>query len=294
MKNKFIRKFNAAEWASFVYGIFTACYILIFYKQIDNPASLLLNRAIFFTVLILMMFASERFPLTFIRLVRYLLPFAMVSYWYPETYSLNNEVIIPNLDKFFDELDKFLFGCSPAMEFSRFLPCSAVSEIMYFGYFSYFFIFFILLVLTFFRRQKAASEIMFSLLCSFFIFYLIFIFIPVAGPQFYYSAADSEVPAGYFFSSLMRGIQQAGEQPTGAFPSSHVGMTLIAVWLMFKYFRSLFWFVLPVAIILIASTVYIKAHYLIDVIASFIITPIIYRASKNLYLCLKKRCMTNI
>ncbi|MDR2425315.1 MAG: phosphatase PAP2 family protein [Prevotellaceae bacterium] len=283
MNNKFINKFNAAEWASFAYGLVTACYILIFYKQINNPAGLLFHRAVFFTILILMIFISERLPLTAFRLIRYLFPFALISYWYPETYWLNNEVIIPNLDKFFDNLDRVLFGCSPAMAFSRLLPSAAVSEIMYFGYFSYFLIFLILLLLTFFKRQAASGKIMFLLLCSFFIFYMIFIFIPVAGPQFYYSPADSEVPAGYFFSALMRGIQQTGEQPTGAFPSSHVGMTLIAVWLVFKHFRRLFCFVLPVAIILIASTVYIKAHYLIDVIAAFVVSPMIYCASKHLY-----------
>jgi membrane-associated phospholipid phosphatase len=128
-----------------------------------------------------------------------------------------------------------------------------------------------------------AEKAMFYCLCSFFIFYIIFILVPVAGPQFYYSFPDNQVPEGYFFSWLMRSIQDLGEKPTGAFPSSHVGLTIIAMILLYKNARKYFYAILPVAITLVVATIYIKAHYLIDAVTAFIVTPFILLLSKQIF-----------
>jgi membrane-associated phospholipid phosphatase len=81
----------------------------------------------------------------------------------------------------------------------------------------------------------------------------------------------------------MRWIQNSGEKPTGAFPSSHIGLTIITMFVLFRNARKYFYIILPVAIILAASTIYIKAHYLIDVIAAFFIAPIILILSISIF-----------
>jgi len=289
----FFKKFNSVELITFIYGLATAAYILILFPKIEKPAMLLFSRLCIFVGMYVLVLISEKYPNKIVRFVRYAIPFAFIAYWYPETYYLNHglekmgqlagELIVPNLDRFFDQLDFTLFGCSPAMEFSKTFPQAIVSEIMYFGYFAYYLIFVFVFSYFFFVKRHLAEQAMFYSLCSFFIFYVIFIFVPVSGPQFYYAYPDNQVPDGYFFSSLMRAIQSSGEKPTGAFPSSHVGLTLIAMYLLFLHARKYFYLLLPVAIILTASTVYIKAHYLIDVVCAFIFTPIIYLASKKIY-----------
>ncbi|MDR1809113.1 MAG: phosphatase PAP2 family protein [Prevotella sp.] len=277
------KHFSSVELLTFAYGIITGVYILLFVRKIDQPAHLLLMRGLVFAVIVALMFVSERCPHTPVRLIRYVFPFALVAYWYPETYYLGHEVLMPNFDRLFDRIDAALFGCSPAMKFSAMLPQRIVSEIMYFGYLSYYFLFVFLFFTLFFIKPALADRTMFYCLCSFFIFYAIFALIPAAGPQFYYSYPDNAVPDGYFFSHFMRDLQTAGEKPTGAFPSSHVGMTLIAMYLIYRNLRKWFYVWLPIAMTLIASTVYIKAHYLIDVIAAFIVTPIIFLLSKKIY-----------
>jgi len=284
----FIKRFNLVDLLTFTYGILTAVYILLFCKKIENPYQLLLNRIILFAALALIVFLSGKFKNKFIGFVRYVTPFTLITYWYPETYYLSHEVILPNLDHFFEHLDIYLFGCSPAMEFSKAFPQAIVSEIMYFGYFSYFLIFLFTFLYFYFVNPRNAEKSMFYCLCSFFIFYIIFTFIPVAGPQFYYNPPDDQVPDGYIFSTLMRWIQDSGEKPTGAFPSSHVGLTIITMSILFKNTKKLFFIVLPVAIILVTSTVYIKAHYLIDVIAAFIVAPMIFVASRQIFKLFKR------
>jgi membrane-associated phospholipid phosphatase len=247
--------------------------------------------------LIIVVYVSEKSDSKFIGFIRYVFPFALITYWYPETYDLGyntgydlpKSIIASNLDGFFDRLDVVIFGCSPAMEFSKALPQAFVSEIMYFGYFAYYLIFLFLFAHCYLAKNDLAEKVMFYCLCSFFVFYIIFALIPVAGPQFYYSFPDNQVPDGYVFSSLMRLIQDMSEKPTGAFPSSHVGLTIIAMFLLYENARKYFYAILPVAIILVASTVYIKAHYLIDVVAAIIVTPLIFKLSKLIFRLFKCR-----
>ncbi|MDR1887445.1 MAG: phosphatase PAP2 family protein [Prevotellaceae bacterium] len=287
----FLKRFNSAELLTFIYIFLTLVYILVFFGKIENPYCLLFYRAVFSAALLLTMFVSEIFDNGFTGFIRYLLPFSMIVYWYPETYSLGHAgsetlpggITVSNIDHVFEHADRLLFGCSPAMEFSKAFPQAWVSEIMYFGYFSYYFIFLFSFAYFFFVKPACAEKVMFCCLCSFLIFYVIFIFVPVAGPQFYYSAPDSQVPDGYFFASLMRGIQDAGEKPTGAFPSSHVGLTIIIMFLLFRHARKYFYAILPVAIVLSASTVYIKAHYLTDVIAAFVAAPLVFMSSRRIF-----------
>lgn len=281
----FFERFNSIEISTFAYTIFSTIYILCFYNRIEDPLSLLSNRIGIVAGIFILSFWNSKNKATAVEFARAIFPLILIAYWYPETYYLNHGILMPKFDSFFNELDIRLFDCSPAMEFSRLLPYPWFSEIMYFAYFSFFLIYIYIGCLFFFKYREHFYQVTFIILTGFFLFYIIFIFIPVEGPQFYWPYPENQVPEGYLFSKLMRFTQQMGEKPTGAFPSSHVGMTLIYLWILFKTKkeRRSFWIILPVAILLFCSTVYIKAHYLIDVVAAFIITPIIYRITLKLY-----------
>ena len=83
-------------------------------------------------------------------------------------------------------------------------------------------------------------------------------------------------------------LQEIAEEPTGAFPSSHVGIILILAYLCYKEMPKLFWVTLPFAIAICFATVYLKAHYLIDVIAGIISVPVIFKLSDFIYRKLSK------
>jgi membrane-associated phospholipid phosphatase len=73
------------------------------------------------------------------------------------------------------------------------------------------------------------------------------------------------------------------ERPTAAFPSSHVGIICIIWILSFRYAPTLLKIIIPIGILLFLSTVYIKAHYLIDVFGGIISAPIFYWLSLYLF-----------
>ena len=79
-----------------------------------------------------------------------------------------------------------------------------------------------------------------------------------------------------FFYSLVETSQQLGERPTAAFPSSHVGISTLLMLMAGRLSRKLCCFLLPFYVLLCMATVYIQAHYLVDVIVGFFSAFVIY------------------
>ena len=270
----------------------TGIYLAVFIDRLEVP---IVHFAVRMGVTLLIfclirLHNTKRNPV--IGCIRYFLPFALLSYWYPETYYFNN-FIFDNLDHHFMKADEILFGCQPGLEFSKHLPWAWFSELMYFGYFSYYFIFFGTALWCYFFHKELVNKAIFMFVCSFYLFYFIFAVLPVVGPQFYLTPPLNEVPDGYIFCNIMRFLQSVGEKPTGAFPSSHVGITITVVIFAAQHCRVLLPYVLPLFVILILATVYIKAHYLIDVagglIAVVMTYPLVEWMYSKLALCDKKR-----
>ena len=274
MKNGSSR-FTPSEIITLIYACLTGLLACIFWGKPDNPIQLLIFRAAVIAAIFGVSELNKHFSNKLIWFVRNLGPLALVGYWYPETYQLG-KCILPNLDYIFVAADQWLFCCQPSMEFSKLVPYTWFNELMNFSYLTYFAMIIATSLFLFFTNQPLSQKTTFIIFCSFIFYYVIFIILPVAGPQFYFQYPDNSLPDAGVFRELLKFVQQTGEQPTGAFPSSHVGICLINLALLYKYARKGFYILLPIAILLICSTVYIKAHYLIDVVAGFATAPLIY------------------
>ncbi|EJX07183.1 Phosphatidic acid phosphatase type 2/haloperoxidase [gut metagenome] len=86
-----------------------------------------------------------------------------------------------------------------------------------------------------------------------------------------------------FSYDLIVMTQASGERPTAAFPSSHVGISTILMFLLYRDNRRLLWIALPFYIFLCCATVYIQAHYLVDVFGGFLSAIVIYTLTSRLY-----------
>lgn len=222
--------------------------------------------------------------------------------WYPDTYEFNR--CFANLDHTFAQLDLTLFGCQPALEFYQWLPGTAWSEAFCMGYWSYFPMIALLSLVVLWKGWQQGNLHTFkmvtaTIMASFFLFYAIYIFLPVAGPQFYFQAVGAdEIAQGHFpalgtyfschtdmlpspgnpdglFYRLVSSAQDTGERPTAAFPSSHIGISTILLLLARRHAPRLLFVLLPLWFLLCCATVYIQAHYLVDAIAGLISAPII-------------------
>ena len=305
LETKTYKGLFAAEWAMLAYWLLTTLIIVVCYTKVQNPEAMLWGRVrILFTTAAL--YAVYRMlPCRLTRLARIGVQLAFLSWWYPDTYELNR--MLPNLDHVFATWEQLLFGCQPALLFSQLtahlptLVSNIFSELMDLGYASYYPMIATVIIYYFFFRYKEFQRAAFIVLAAFFIFYVVFIVVPVTGPTFYYQAVGVDnVAQGIFpnlgsyfnlhqecmpspgytdgiFYHLVENAKAAGERPTAAFPSSHVGISTILMFLAWHTReRRLFFVLLPFFVLLCFSTVYIQAHYAIDALAGLLSGTIIY------------------
>ncbi len=270
-----------AELAILAYLLYTTLLIVFYHHQIAGPLHLIVIRILLTIALFIVSQVDQNKTVAFVRLF---LPFTFLGYLYGETHLFNTIFLGDFLDHFFARLDQYIFGFQPSLRFSAFFNQQLIAEIMSIGYFLFYPLIIILPFLLFIKQKRNLADYSsFIILNSFIVFFILFIFIPVAGPQYFFNAEKLPVINGGAFTKLIRIVQEVGERPTGAFPSSHVGVTLIVLQLSWKYIRNLFYLLLPVAFVLILSTVYISAHYAVDIIGAFIFAPFIYAFSNYSY-----------
>jgi membrane-associated phospholipid phosphatase len=116
---------------------------------------------------------------------------------------------------------------------------------------------------------------------GFYLSYIGYFALPGVGPRFTlhdFSALDTDLP-GLWLTPLLRGIINAGESipqshidavnvvQRDVFPSGHTELTIIVMALGFRYRTKARWLLLALGSLLIVATVYLRYHYVVDLIA---------------------------
>lgn len=287
------------EWIAMGYLLFTLLMMALLWDKLVRPWDMLLGRAQFVIVTLAMFLLYRLWPCRLTIFLRIMVQMVFLSWWYPDTYELNRT--LPNLDHLFASCEQRFFGCQPALLFAKTLPWGWFSELMCLGYVSYFPLMLIVYLYYFFRRYNEFLMAAFVILASFFTYYVIFVVLPVTGPQFYYLAVGTEdIAVGVFPDisdwflthsermaapgwsdgfcyQLLDMTHDAGERPTAAFPSSHVGVTTVIMLLALRTKSwGLIFTVLPFYVLMCFSTVYLYAHYAIDALAGLLTGVLFY------------------
>lgn len=287
------------EWVMLVYMALTVVVMLFSYTKLANPESMVWGRLRVLAIMGALWAVYRMVPCRVTHMARILAQMLLLAWWYPDTYEINR--MFPNLDHVFAGWEQQLFGCQPALIFAKALPWAVVSELMDLGYFMYYPMIVIVSYYYFFCKYREFERATLVIYASFLIFYVVFLFVPVAGPTFYYEAvglkdiAQGVFPAlGDYFNSnssclptpgytdgifyhLVEDAKAAGERPTAAFPSSHVSVSTVCMLLVWHVRnRRLFWALLPFYVFLCMATVYIQAHYLVDALAGLLTGAMVY------------------
>ncbi len=287
------------EWVMLGYMALTLVVCLFCYTKVANPDAMLWGRLRVLAVTLAMWGVYRALPCRMMLLARVLVQMLLLAWWYPDTYEINR--MFPNMDHVVAQWEQSLFGCQPALYFASRFPSPVVSELMDMGYFCYYPMIAVVAFYYFFARYGEFLRASLIILTSFFVYYVVFIFFPVVGPTYYYNAVGvGEIAKGVFpilgdyfnthtsclpspgyadglFYQLVEDAKQAGERPTAAFPSSHVGVSTICMLLALRTRRRALWApMLFVYAFLCMATVYIQAHYLVDALAGFVSALAIY------------------
>ncbi|MFN8208797.1 MAG: phosphatase PAP2 family protein [Bacteroidales bacterium] len=280
------------DWAVFAYILLTAVLNIAFYNRVPGGPSHLLVRLAVVLIAVALIWLSATTPSRLLRFMRYFYPLATLAYFYGETYFYHS-LFFPYFDGLIMQVDQAIFGFQPSLEFSRVFHWTWLNELMNFAYFFYYIMIFGVCFAVYRYNSLNFNRCIFAVMQSFFIYYLVFILFPVMGPQFWFPEPLNKLADAGIFRELVKFAQEVGEYPTGAFPSSHVAMSVILCIITYKYVIQLFPFALAIAMLLTLSAVYIKAHYASDIIGGIITAPFIYWLSTLVYDAIANRYRLN-
>lgn len=169
-------------------------------------------------------------------------------------------------------IDQWMFGAQPAVWAERFIH-PVLTEIFSFCY-MIFFAFGPAVALTLYlqKRKTEFRAVMVSVVLCFYAGYLLYVLFPAVPPritlQHLFTVKFNGTPLA---DTAIAMINVLPRESRAAFPSLHSAVTLLSLILAHKYVRWLFWILLPFCTGLLLSTVYLRHHYVIDLIAGFIL-----------------------
>jgi membrane-associated phospholipid phosphatase len=168
------------------------------------------------------------------------------------------------------KMDDFLFGAQPCVWAERFIAP------FWTDFFTFFYVLFflwapLLALFLYLKGDRVKFRYtMVGVILAFYIGYFGYVLFPAAPPRIVLAQYFTKTLEGLpFLEELRKSIDVFPSTSRGAFPSLHAGATLVALLFAWKYLRWYFWLVIPFAVGLVLSTIYLRHHYVIDLIAGW-------------------------
>jgi len=181
-------------------------------------------------------------------------------------------------------VDHAIFGVHPTVWLERFIN-PLLTGLLQFAYISYYFIPISLGVVLIARgRFWEFEEVLFGILLCFYLSYVGYLLVPAIGPRFTLSHLQTgDLQVSPFIEKIQDALNGLEKNKTDAFPSGHTAVSLMCLYYAWKEReKKLFAVFIPVVSGLIISTVYLRYHYVIDVIAGIALTGLTIKLAPGL------------
>lgn len=174
------------------------------------------------------------------------------------------------------KIDYALFGAHPTVWMER-LNNPFLTGLFQAAYMSYYGIPIALVLALYFKEDKNAfNSAAFAIVLCFYLSYIGYLLVPAVGPRFTLSNVQTaDLRAGPATAWVRQALDGLEHNKTDAFPSGHTAIALVTLAYAWKFReRVLFRILAPVILALIVSTVYLRYHYVIDVIAGMLLAAL--------------------
>jgi len=181
--------------------------------------------------------------------------------------------------------DRALVGIDVSVWMERFIsvPLTTFMVVVYAGFFVY-----MPLLIGWFSSwgmRRALREYLLALIFACFFGYLGYTLVPAIGPMFaqrdLYSVDIWKNPAARAAQGVLQFID-SNRIKRDCFPSMHSCLSVLSLLFAWRWERRLFWGMLPFVLGLLVSTLYLRYHYLVDVIAGVALAWGSFRAAAPL------------
>lgn len=205
--------------------------------------------------------------------VRDVMPFVFCANVYMNLHDLVRFYGAPDITSALHRWDVRLFGVEPTVWAERFTQ-PFLTDFFTVCYWLFYALAPLLGLVLYAKRERLAFRYtMVSVVLCLYLGYIGYVAFPAAAPRLAIPDAYSEALRGLPLLDWSRAATAAVPITTqGAFPSLHCAVALLALFLAWKHLRWFFWLQLPFGVGLIVGTVYLRHHWVVDILAGFVIT----------------------
>ncbi len=281
---KIISNLAPVDFVSIIFMSFLIGLNLIFFRRVYAWLEITAIDFIVIAVIFLLAYLAEIKKTKLLIGIHRFYSYAFVLFVFKEIYLMVRPIHPIDYDWLFISVDHWIFGVNPTQWVAQFAN-PILTEIFQIAYFSYY-ILFLMLGIELYRRYSIDEfdHGAFLVVYGFYLSYLGYFLLPAVGPRFTlhnFYTLEQELP-GLFFTAPMRNFINAGESISSTlpnaiqfvqrdvFPSGHTQLTLIVAYLAHHYHLKTRWIMTVLATLLIIATVYLRYHYVIDLIGGAI------------------------
>jgi membrane-associated phospholipid phosphatase len=208
---------------------------------------------------------------------RTMLPFLLCIAVYTNLHDTVRFVNPHDIHQYLVAIEEWLFGGQPVVWAERYITRTR-TEIFSLFYSTFFMIApSAVIVLWATGRRVQAREALLGVILCFYTGYLLYVIFPAAPPRLYMESLGYFTvnlrggPITSFQSALIRMMPHDASR--AAFPSLHAGVSVVTLYYAWRYVRWFFPVLLFVIAGLLLSTVYLRHHYVVDLLAGALLLP---------------------
>lgn len=282
------RDLNPADLATVAYLMVIALLSAIFYHRVPVWWAICAGHAVAIALIFLIAEISKPLannPAPSLRFFfRSWYPVVLIPMVYKELEYLIPRIHPRDYDRELAAIDYAIFGAHPTVWLER-VTHPALTEIFQLSYTTYYFLPVVLGAVLWRRREFDKFHfLLFVIVLGFYLSYLGYIAVPAIGPRFILADQQSFPLTGILFYDFIRATLDRAEGITrDCFPSGHTELTLVVLYYSYRFDRRTFRSLIAPGSLLIISTVYLRYHYVIDVVAGALLAVAVILTAKPLY-----------
>ena len=212
------------------------------------------------------------------KFARDVMPFVFCANVYANLHDLIRFYGAPDITEKLHRWDVALFGVEPTIWAQQFHH-PLLTDFFTFAYWSFYFVGPLLGLLLYLKHDRLAFRAtMVSIVFCLYLGYIGYVAWPATAPRLWIPSQYSVEIHGYsaFLDATRAATAAVPLTAKGAFPSLHCALALLTILLAWRYLRWFFWAQLPLGIGLILGTVYLRHHWVVDILAGFVLTVITF------------------
>lgn len=281
-----ISSLNPADRISLLFIVILLCLTITYCAAIPHCGWLVCRFSLLAAAIISAAVAASRKPSKQVSLLHALLPVFVVPVVFDSMGDIIPWVRERRYDEILIQMDYALFfNNHPTLLAEHFIN-SSLTTVLQFAYISYYPMAIVLGIVFLIKGKRAEfDEAVFGILLCFYLSYVGYFLVPAVGPRFTLSHLQTmDLQASPLVMSIQETLNRLENTKTDAFPSGHTAIALMTLYYALKKKEKVLTAVLmPTIAGLIASTVYLRYHYVVDVLAGIALTGFTIWLSPKVY-----------